>query len=398
MSTKTQEVEPQEAKSVVADAADEDPTTASAHRFGPTATPRARTAGLVAIALAVAPLVLGDYGAGILALYLPLVILALSVDILWGMNGVVSFGHAAFFTAGAYLAALIIGGPGDASAGTLNYLQEAPSGGSDRWARLFEALSGVAPLGVPVLALLLPTVAIGAVGLLLGWVLFRLPQPEVYVPLMTLGLGVIMTTSLVGIPFLGASNGLSNIPALLADSPIAGGMGSGTSRYVANLVALLAVYAAYWFFRKSMAGKRWLASGDEPLRLDSLGYRTQLIRAGGFAASVALAALAGTMSVTTTGFVAPGQAAVGQSAMILIWVAVGRPGGFFGPLIGTLLIQVGSFLLSGILHNSWQLVLGLVLISVVVFGTRSSAWRARLRRLLPADRLVRLVPWETGRR
>ncbi|WOQ17467.1 branched-chain amino acid ABC transporter permease [Raineyella sp. W15-4] len=352
------------------------------HRFGPTATPKPLTAGLVLLAFLLAPAALGGYGSGLVALYLPLVLLALSADLLWGLNGVVSFGHAAFFTAGAYLAALIVGGPGDSAAGTLSYLQatNVGAGPGDVWRGVFEALAAVRILGVSVLALLLPAVVVGLFGLVLGLVLFRLPSPEVYVPLMTLGLGVIMTTSLVGVSFLGASNGLSNIPSFVADTWLTRIAGDGMGKYYFNLLFLVVAYGVYWWFRGSSWGRRWLGSGDSPLRLDALGYRANLTRSLGFGASAALAGFAGALYVGSIGFVAPAQAAVGQSAMVLIWVAVGRPGSFFGPLVGVLTIQISSFFLSGVLKNSWQLVLGVILILVVVLMTRAAEIRAFVRR------------------
>ena len=65
-------------------------------------------AGAIAlVCLAVAPFMLDTYSTNILIRALLLGVLALTVDILWGYTGVLTFGQSAFFGIGAYACALV---------------------------------------------------------------------------------------------------------------------------------------------------------------------------------------------------------------------------------------------------------------------------------------------------
>ena len=117
------------------------------------------------------------------------------------------------------------------------------------------------------------------------------------------------------------------------------------------------------------------SSGDDPIRLEALGYRVRLIRAYGFAASTALAGLAGALYVSASHYIGPQTAGVIFSAQALIWVAVGGVGFLFGPLIGTLAVKWGEYYLSSRLglQDSWPLFLGIILILVVVVAPQGLA-------------------------
>ena len=62
----------------------------------------------IVVVLAVFPLVAGKYEVDLIAKILVLAIFALSLELLVGQTGLVSFGHAAFFGLGAYTTALLL--------------------------------------------------------------------------------------------------------------------------------------------------------------------------------------------------------------------------------------------------------------------------------------------------
>ncbi len=335
-------------------------------RVRPLTRRRALPLALVPVA-ALAPLVLSDFTIGLLALWLPFVILAISLDLLWGENRIVSFGHGAFFAGGGYVAGLLLRGP-QADATGVNYalLSSGGSGSGSTFDSVLHALGGLQVAGVPLLAFVLPVVLCGLVGLLVGAAVFRIGSVEIYAPLVTLGVGVIAATVFLKLAVIGGSNGLSGIPSYTRE--IAGG--SQVSIYVFNAAWLAAVYVAYAAFRRSAAGRRWRAAGDDPVRLAALGVDVRRLRTLGFAASAGLAGLAGALYVGASGFMSADTAGVVFSVQALIWLAVGGPGALLAPLVGVLAIQLGQHELSEQLQDTWQLLLGVLLIVVVLGAPR----------------------------
>ncbi|MFT4035102.1 MAG: branched-chain amino acid ABC transporter permease [Patulibacter sp.] len=323
---------------------------------------------IVGGAAAVVPSVLSEFSLQLMALFLPFTILALSIDLLWGENRLISFGQGAFFALGGYLAGLVLLGHGSSvSGGGVSLLKDTTT--TSTLDSALAALGGVQPAGLPVLGLLLPVAVAGFAGLLIGLVVFRSPAPEVYLPLITLGIGVVAGIWFNGSAVLGGSNGLSGIPSFTGEIADAG---SNVAIYRFNLLFVLLAYGGYAWFRRSARGLTWRALGDDPVRLEALGYPVKRMRAYGFGASCGLAGLAGALYAGTAGFMGPSLADVSFSAQPLIWVAVGGVGTLAGPLVGTLLLKwAEQWLSSGLgLDGSWQLLLGLLLIVVVVFAPR----------------------------
>lgn len=323
-------------------------------------TRRARTAALLLLAAAL-PLAVSDFTVSLLALWLPLVVLAISLDLLWGENRIISFGHGAFFAGGGYIAGLLLRGPQSNTTG-VNYALLGTGTGRSGFQSVVHALGSAQIAGVPVLAFMLPVLVCGLIGALVGAVVFNIGSVEIYAPLVTLGVGVIAATVFLQLSAIGGSNGLSGIPPYTRH--IAGG--GNQSVYYFNAAWLVLVYLAYAAFRRSLAGRRWRAAGDDPIRLEALGVNVRRLRTLGFAASTALAGLAGALYVGASGFMSAETAGVIFSVQALIWVAVGGPGSLLAPLVGVLAIQFGQHELSESLQDTWQLLLGAVLILVVL--------------------------------
>ena len=346
---------------------------------------RASWTGAFALLLlaALMPAIVSSFTLGLIGLWLPLVILAISLDLLWGENRIISFGHGAFFAGGGYLAGLLLRGP-QSNSTAVNYSILGTGGGESAHSSFQSAvhtLASVQLAGVPVLALLLPPLVCGLLGAIVGAVIFNIGSVEIYAPLVTLGVGVIAATVFLQLSALGGSNGLSSIPPYTRHI----GGGSQQSIYWFNAIWLVLVYLAYAAFRRSRAGRRWRAAGDDPVRLEALGFRVHRLRSAGFAASTALAGLAGALYVGASGFMSTQTAGVLFSVQALIWLAVGGPGSLLAPLIGVLAIQFGQQELSERLQDTWQLLLGGLLILVVLAAPRGltglaeTAWRLAAR-------------------
>ncbi len=325
-----------------------------------------------------------DFWVSFLALTFPLTILALSADIMWGEGRLVSFGQGLFFAAGGYIGGLILLGQSyDVSGSALSYLSE--DTGKAPFDQLLDTLHSLAISGVPLPALILPLLICGLAGLLVGMVVFRVASPEVYFPLVTLGLGVVGGLWFNDLSQVGASNGLGGIPAFTSSW---GSQSNPVFQYLFNLFFVLLAFGGWAYFRRSRSGLKWRAVGDDAIRFDALGYSARRHRILAFGVSAGMAGLAGALYASTAGFMGPSLAGVALSAEVLIWVAVGGAGRVLGPLIGTLVVRLGQQVLSSNLglQQSWQLFMGLALILVVVVapGGLLGIRLTRLRKALDA--------------
>lgn len=343
---------------------------------------------LLALAL-IAPLLLSNFTIELTSLFLPFALLALSLDLIWGENRLVSFGHGAFFTAGGYIGGLVlIGRPYDVSGAAASFLNDSES--TSMLERVLSNLHSLTIHGLPVPALILPPLICGALGLIVGLIVFRVASPEIYVPLVTLGIGVVAGLWFNQQTALGASNGLAGIPTFTSTLTSSS---SATPVYLFNLAFVVAAFGGYACFRRTRWGRTWRALGDDPVRLEALGYRVRSLRACGFAVSTALAGLAGSLYAATSAYIGPSIADVTFSAQALIWVAVGGVGTVLGPLVGTLIVKWGEQILSSNLDigSAWPLVLGLLLIMIVVvtpgglLGLRGELERLAARRKRPTN-------------
>ncbi|MEN2742720.1 branched-chain amino acid ABC transporter permease [Microbacterium sp. X-17] len=305
------------------------------------------------------PLILPSFSITLLSMWIPFVLLALAVDIMWGENRIVSFGHGVFFALGGYVAGVILRGHTQDSSSANLALLNGGADGSDPVHAMLGTLADVRIGGLSVAPLIAPLVLCGLLGWLIGVSIFRLNDPELYAPLVTLGVGVIATAAFLRVPLFGGSNGLSGIPSLVSS-------GGVVSTYAINAALVTVLFVGYWIFRRRRSGLLWRASGDDPLRLEALGFRVAGRRALGFGVSAALAGLAGALYASAAGYVSADLAAVGFSVQALVWVAVGGPGKLFGPILGVLLLQSGQQALSQQLAGVWPLVLGGLLLVLVL--------------------------------
>ncbi len=292
------------------------------------------------VALSLFPLVGGDNHTVLVARFLSLAILALSLDLLWGFSGLLSFGHGAFFGLGAYGLGL-----------TLKYLNFP---------------------GVTYLGLLIGTFGPMLVGFILGYFLFYGRVSGIYFGIITLAFTtIVMAIAISQFKIAGGQNGLYGtflvpkfgIPGLWE---VKRDLVSYYANYYVTLIGFVLSFAFCRFLLKRPFGKILLAIKNNEDRLSYLGYNVPKCKTWIFTIACGLAGFAGCMSVPIN-FVSPVIFGVMFSVSIIIWVAVGGRGSLWGAVIGTLLVNYMQDWLSTQFADLWVLLMGIFFVLVVVF-------------------------------
>jgi branched-chain amino acid transport system permease protein len=266
---------------------------------------------------------------------------ALALNLVLGYGGLVSFGHAAFVGAGAYVVAILsfhsmMGGSILGYAGT-------ESG--------FVAF----PLAILVSGLL--ALAIGAMSL---------KTSGLYFIMITLAFAQMIYYLFVSLPDYGGEDGLS----LWARSDF-GPLDIGDD--VPFFYLCLGLVAAFALLKRRLVASRfgWTLMGlrDNERRMRAMGTTSFRYKLVAFGLSGAVAGLAGALLANQTEFVSPSFLSWHLSGELLVIVILGGMGTLYGPLAGAVAFLLLEFALKEVTEH-WQLVLGPILILVVLYARR----------------------------
>ena len=262
------------------------------------------------------------------------VTMAMGLNLLMGYAGQVSLGHAGFYGLGAYVSAVL----------------------SVRF--------GVSPwLGMPVAA-----AATGALAYVLGIPTLRLKS--YYLAMATLGIGVVLHLAFVQLyPVTGGSSGLAGI--LPWDiGPIH--FTTATHHYL--LVWAFAA-AALWMARNlvnSRVGRVLRALGESEVAAEAMGVDTAAEKRRVFVLSAVYASVAGSLYAHYITVISPEIFSFLFSVVLVLMVALGGIGLYWGAVIGAFLLTVLPEALRR--FGDWELPLyGLTLILVMLFLPRGIA-------------------------
>ena len=253
---------------------------------------------------------------------------ATSLNLVIGFGGMVSFGHAAFFGAGAYCVALL-GESGVVSAALA-------------W-----------PLAMVVAALL---------ALLIGAISLR--TRGVYFIMITLAFAQMVFYLLVSLKAWGGDDGLSLVSRStfgvvdLADD---------TSFYFVALAILALVLAALDRLAHSRFGRVIQSIRENETRMEAIGYPVFAYKLCCFVIGGALAGLAGALLVNQSGLASPNLLHWMQSGTLMVMIVLGGVGSVYGGVVGAVLLLFGEEILAELLPH-WQIGLGLLLLAVVLWA------------------------------
>jgi branched-chain amino acid transport system permease protein len=304
----------------------------------------------VLLVLAAVPLFVAPFGTTLLGRVLVFALFAVSLDLLVGVTGLPSLGHAAYFGVGAYTAGLV----------SLHATAEAP---------------------VPVLA----AAGAGAVAAAAtGWLAVR--SSGVFFLMLTLAIGEIVFQLAQQLDDVtGGSNGLYGIPAVRV-----GGTVLTLPGYVYWYVLAVAAlgFGAMVLIARSPFGAVLRGIRDNEPRMRSLGYtpfRYKLVAyvlAGGFAG------LAGGLFAAQVRLVTPTEAGFATGSLALLAVVLGGAGTLWGPVLGAAVVVLVRDGLGPDLGGHGPLVLGVVFVVAVYVLPRGFAGIAGLVRRRPAEGVV----------
>lgn len=104
-------------------------------------------------------------------------------------------------------------------------------------------------------------------------------------------------------------------------------------------------------------------------RLAFFGYRVQLFKALVFSLAGMVAGLGGALYSYHQGFIGPGNMGPGLSTTAVIYCLFGGSGTLIGPVLGTVTVEVLTYVLADIdaIKPIWPIILGLVLLAIVMF-------------------------------
>jgi branched-chain amino acid transport system permease protein len=314
--------------------------------------PRGTAIALVVVlaALACVPLLGSDYLIDLATQIVIYVLFALSLNVLIGYSGNVSFGHAAYFAIGGYACAVLI----------TTY----------HW-----------PL---VLAFPAAVVLAGVASAAIGYFCVRLT--DIYFAMLTLAFAMFVW----GVAFkwravTGGDDGFVGLdrPEFLTHR---------ASHFYFALIVVALSTAALWLICHSAFGRTLVAVRENRVRAGFVGVDTRRVRHVAFIVAGTFAGIAGALFALYTNGMYTESAFWPESARVLIMVLLGGMYSFFGPALGAAVLyflQVATVQYT----EYWPTVLGLVLLVILMFVPEGLVGLAkRLRGQLGAARAAAPEP------
>ena len=314
------------------------------------------------------PLHLSTYAVTLIGKYLTYALLAIAVDLIWGYCGILSLGHAAFFTLGGYAMGMYLmrqigtrGVYGDPVLPDFMVFLN--------WKELPWFWHGFDMFGFAVLMVALVP---GVLAFAFGWFAFRSRVTGVYLSIITQALTyALMLAFFRNDMGFGGNNGLTDFKDLLGFSLQTNGM--RIVLMVASAAALALGYLACRYIVFSRAGRVIQAVRDAESRARFLGYSVESYKLWVFVFSAVLAGIAGALYVPQVGIINPSEFSPINSIEVVIWVAVGGRGTLYGAVAGAVLVNYAKTYFTGALPELWLYALGALFVLVTVFLPRGVA-------------------------
>ena len=268
---------------------------------------------------------------------------AVGLNLILGIGGFVSFGHAAFFGFGGYIMGILAW-----HAQNYSPLME--------WPLLIEGTKSM-----PIIWLL--SISLSALlALLIGIV--SLKTSGVYFIMITLAFAQMMYYFSISWSAYGGEDGMSiyvrnDFPGLNTLEPI--------QFYLLCFSILL---GSLWLISrivKSPFGLALNAARQSPQRVEAVGLDLNRLQFVAFVISGAITGLAGALFADLNRFVSPNMFSWQLSGEFIVFIIIGGVGRLFGPVIGALVFVGLEHFLGGV-SDYWHIYLGIILLLIVLFS------------------------------
>jgi branched-chain amino acid transport system permease protein len=223
----------------------------------------------------------------------------MSLQIVLGGTGLLSLGHAAFYTVGGYTSAMFT-------------VFIAPKLGIENHSLLL------------LLACIVGMVSASISGLIVAIPCLKLRGD--YLAMATLGVGEIVATIFKNLDFVGGTRGFKDIPKL------------GSPMLIFIIMIIIALFIKRFY--KTNIGFAVRATRDDEISAKSIGidiYKTKLIS---FLIGTSLAGLAGVFYSHTLQFISPDEAGFYNSVVLVLAVVIGGMYSVYGSIFGAFIIVV----------------------------------------------------------
>ena len=260
--------------------------------------------------LLVLPFFLGKIANELLANVGLFVLLALGLNVVVGLAGILDLGYVAFFAVGGYTTAVLT------SPNSPGFSPELP------WP----------------IALIVVVVITGIVGLFIGAPVIRMRGD--YLAIVTLGFGEIIRLLFLSdwlSGWFGGAQGITNIPGV----EVGIGTVKGTDpRSVFLLVLVFCAIAIYvsWRLENSRLGRAWMAIREDEDVAEAMGVNTTNTKLMAFVVGAVLASFSGAIFSAKVGSIFPTSFLMLVSIIILVVVIVGGMGNIAGVIVGALVL------------------------------------------------------------
>lgn len=247
--------------------------------------------------------------------------LAVSLNLVVGISGELSLGHAGFMAVGAFSGIIVV--------------------------RILEGVTDVAPVKL-VIAMIVGALVAAIAGFIIGIPILGLRGD--YLAIVTLAFGEIIR-NLMNVLYFGLENGKlrfsfnASIEGIEdADRIITGAIGATNVPMISNftigiIMALFTVFVVL-NLKNSKQGRAIMAIRDNRIAAESIGLDIKKYKLMAFVVSAALAGMAGVVFAMNYSTLAPTKFSFNTSVLILVFVVLGGTGNIWGGIIAATLLTI----------------------------------------------------------